>query len=156
MFNKILRIKIVILLIQSTLSLNTADLCNSLACKGNYNYKCSKDICGLTAKACYDYHNLERANLFRSYHILRNLHTNIIACESLRLNKNDYCLNNLKCFKQQYVLTKSGFKSIKMKVDCKCEGKHWFKCGDYCTQNIKHCDLLNNSRVNPSDFQKCF
>ena len=96
MFNLIL----VIFSFQSIFSLNSEDLCSSLTCKGKHRYQCSTDLCGLNAKTCDNYYKFKRFHLSNSLYAFRKFKKNLNACESNELsNKNDYCLNNSKCFK---------------------------------------------------------
>lgn len=154
MFNLIL----VIFSFQSIFSLNSEDLCSSLTCKGKHRYQCSIDLCGLNAKTCDNYYKFKRFHLSHSLYAFRKFKKNLNACESNELsNKNDYCLNNSKCFKKQFVLAKGGFKSIETIINCNCEGNYSYKCGDYCTISNNHCKKIiqYEHKFNRYDLQNC-
>jgi hypothetical protein len=157
MLNRILEILTVLLSIQSTLCLNTADLCRSSSvCKGKYNYQCGKYICSSNEETCANYHEFKHANMFRLLHMVRNFQSNMRSCDtqSFDLNANDYCLKDLSCSKKQYVW-KMGIITYKIKQNCKCEGKLSFKCGNnHCTLDNKHCNLLNTMKQNENEFKK--
>jgi len=169
MFNKIIRILIVIISIQNQFifSLDSADLCSSsIKCKGKHNYRCAQDLCGLNEKTCSDYYKYIQAYVYRSIHIVIKFQSSIRSCQinsessssssSLNeLNRSLYCFNRKSnCFKKQYLLSKTGFKSVNKKIDCKCESKRYsFKCGSYCTLENKYCDLLlNNNQYQSQQF----
>jgi len=140
MFNKIIRILIVIISIQNQFifSLDSADLCSSsIKCKGKHNYRCAQDLCGLNEKTCSDYYKYIQAYVYRSIHIVIKFQSSIRSCQinsessssssSLNeLNRSLYCFNRKSnCFKKQYLLSKTGFKSVNKKIDCKCESKRY-------------------------------
>ncbi len=147
MANKKLKIIItVLLLIRPLFSLNTTDLCrNTLTCKGKLGFNCVTDLCTLNAETCDDYIKFIQVHLFHSSHILYNFLKNIKTCEikSNMLTRNDYCLKNSNCFRKLSIWTSQGYITINKKQDCKCEGKHKYKCGnDYCAMDSQYCDLL--------------
>lgn len=153
---------LVILLIQSVFSLNSADLCSSLVCEGKYNYKCGSNLCSLNEAKCDDYLKFIQSLSYRSFHVLKMIKTRIAECESNKLDWNDYCAKNSNCFKKQLILTKTGFKTMDTKVECKCgeNYKHSYKCGDYCTLDSQYCEILNlrmqyQKKLNKTEIQNC-
>lgn len=166
MFKKIPTILTLILVFKSTISLNSSDLCkSSLKCKGEkYKYQCGKSLCALNEEKCNDYNDMLQTHFFHtSYGFFKTL-TNINECEPRSskkiLKKNDYCMRNKNCFKKQTIWS-LGFKVMKQRVDCKCEGKYSFKCGkEYCSLSSQYCDLLNlkikyQKKFNKTDAQNC-
>ncbi len=152
-----------LVLIQSILSLNSADLCRTLKeCNKNHSYKCEVDLCSLNRITCDDYYDFKRYNAFRSLFILKKFQAKIQKCEKFKLTTKDYCLNNSSCFRKQSLITRNGFKTIKIKVDCTCKKKYSFKCSDkYCTLDKTYCDLLNlrlkyQKKLNKTETQNCF
>ena len=145
MFNKVLRILIEILSIQSIFSLNPADLCkkSSLKCENMHKYQCTKDLCGLNSEICEKYYK-HKSNF--AFIFFNDLQKSIKACESYRkqLNDNHFCLKKSNCFNKQFVLFKHGYKAFNKRVDCKCKGKYAFNCNDieYCTINSQYCDII--------------
>jgi hypothetical protein len=96
--------------------------------------------------------------LSRSYHNSPSFH----SCESNKLTENDYCIRRTNCYKK--VFLDIGYITInkkrKIKKDCKCDSKHSFKCGEYCTINNKYCDVLNlrikyQKKMNKSGVKIC-
>jgi hypothetical protein len=160
MFNKILILLTAILLIQSINSLNSADLCKSSVCNEEYSYKCTKNLCSFNKQMCIDYYKTKMKIDYtsRSYHNSPSFH----SCESNKLTENDYCIRRTNCYKK--VFLDIGYITInkkrKIKKDCKCDSKHSFKCGEYCTINNKYCDVLNlrikyQKKMNKSDVKIC-
>jgi hypothetical protein len=144
MLNKILIITLIVS-INSILSLKSIDLCYSIdsICKGNYNYKCTKDICSLNKNTCYSYYsNFIGYQEFRSLKYVTLIHKNIKACE-YKLNLQDYCLKMTKCSKSNPIVwSPFNYYSQLIVTNCKCEGMHSFECGRFCTLSKKYCDLI--------------
>jgi hypothetical protein len=136
MFEKIFILAVTLSSIEKIFNLNTDDMCSSFVCGGKHNYKCTKDMCSLNEKTCDDYGKFQRLN---SFYVLRSFKIFLKLCETKKLTLNDYCVKNSFCLKQRSL----GFISPKLKIDCKCEGKHSYKCGDFCTLDRMFCDLLN-------------
>jgi hypothetical protein len=150
MSNKTLILLTVILLIQSINSLNSADLCISSVCNEEYSYKCTNNLCSFNKQKCIDYYKFKMKHYSNSFYKLISFQT----CESYKLTENDYCLSYNNCFQTQFINT--GFvtmrqtsrprkpsKTFNKKIDCKCDGKYSFKCGEFCTIDNSYCDLLN-------------
>lgn len=166
MFTKIsIILTVLILTIKSIENLETNDLCVSTSpCKEKHSSRCTIDLCALNAKSCNDYKIFKSSLSYRSLNILINFQKNIKICESSALNRNNYCLNNLDCFKQHYILTRGGFREYKKRINCNCNPKIYsFECGDYCALSEKHCEFLNMKIKYPNEknatigrIQKCF
>lgn len=165
MFKKILNILTLILVFKSITSLNSSDLCKSyFKCNGEkYKYQCSKSLCALNEETCNDYNDMLKIHFFHTSYGLLKILANIHECEPKSnkiLNKIDYCIRNKNCFKKQTIWS-LGFKVIKQRVDCKCEGKYSFKCGnEYCSFSSQYCDFLNlkikyQKKFNKTDAQNC-
>jgi hypothetical protein len=159
-FKKKLTIIIIILSIQSIFNLSSKDLCSSLVCKGKLKYKCAYDLCSLNSKTCDEY-ILKIAYAFRSLNVLQKFQESIQSCDiSSKIQRDNYCVKNTKCFRNQAVWT-LGFKTLKQKVACICEGKYKYKCGDdYCTSDNQYCDLLQlrikyQKKFNKSQIKNC-
>jgi hypothetical protein len=160
MLNKILILVTVILSIQSINSLNSADLCKSSVCNEEYSYKCTKNLCSFNKQICIDYYKIKMKidYVSRSYHNTLSFQ----SCESNELTENDYCIRRTNCYKK--LLIDIGYITINkkrvIKKDCKCDSKHSFKCGEYCTISNKYCDVLNlrikyQKKMNKSDVKIC-
>ena len=156
MLNKVLILFILILVVESIASLNSANLCSSSSCNKEYSYQCTKRVCSLNKETCIDYYKFKMSYGTRSYQDLISFQT----CESKKVSSknNYYCLKNMTCFQ------KSNLKQIKQnikdtnlafnnnnnnnnnnnkKIKCDCGGKYSFKCGEYCTTNNINCGELN-------------
>jgi hypothetical protein len=159
MLYEAIRIFIFVQSIQLVFSLNSAEICiNSSPCEEIHNFQCIKDICSVNKKTCDDYlvfKSILSQYFFKS--LLVNFESNIQTCDSFKLTKNDYCLNNSNCLKKINFQWHFGFRTIKLKQECKCEGKNSFKCGDYCTSDKLHCDSLNLriEMINKTEIPKC-
>ena len=160
MLNKILILVTLILSIQSIDSLNSADLCKSSVCNEEYSYKCTKNLCSFNKQICIDYYKIKMKMDYISlpYHKALSFQ----PCGSNELTENDYCIRRTNCYKK--LLIDIGYISINkkkmIKKDCKCNSKHSFKCGEYCTINNKYCDVLNlrikyKKKMNKSDVKIC-
>ncbi len=123
MLYEAIRIFIFVQSIQLVFSLNSAEICiNSSPCEEIHNFQCIKDICSVNKKTCDDYlvfKSILSQYFFKS--LLVNFESNIQTCDSFKLTKNDYCLNNSNCLKKINFQWHFGFRTIKLKQECKCE-----------------------------------
>ena len=138
---------IIVSLIEGTI-LKIDDLCypkaeKELKCYGNYSFFCGDFICTKNQYIC---HVLSLFSGLRGEHRknYESFMTKIKNCPEppkYKWNKNDVCLNTKNCVKPSIHRLWSA--KIRL-VDCKCIGKHSFKCNsDYCGLDKRACDGVN-------------
>jgi len=157
MLNLIITI-VIIIKIDSILSLNSADLCYSIKdsdCKRNYSYNCGKSMCSLNKETCKQYKRHKRSFIFRSLKPLIQFHKEIKKCDfnetiDLDNNNNKYCLNRHDCLEAN-ILVVYGIvlKNELKKIDCKCKINFKYECNrDYCTNDLDSCKMIQKLEKN--------
>ena len=147
-----LNIFLIILSIESILSLYSTDLCYSTSesvCNNiNHNYYCSKNVCSLNKETCNNYSNRVRSFFnFHSFHLLIKLKKEIKHCssyESLDLNK--YCLNSHDCIQTKKLIIFGLELKYRIKNgDCECPDYFKQKCDrKYCGIDFNSCKMIQN------------
>ena len=88
--------------------MSSLDLCYSnrdSACKGNYSFYCTTDICSLNIEKCNKYKIHRKSYIFRDFYPLIKFYKEIKRCdlnETIDLNK--FCLNRHDCLQSNKLI----------------------------------------------------